>query len=197
MRITRRGFCYVITGIALYPWLSAVAQTDASPIKPVPVETNSIAYLMSDEAKRTASLNLRADESNGFVKRFWVENWTEPQQSFEWAVSVRQARHYEATIMISAPPGAQAEVEGPENKLQLACQAAIPQFYGFNWNRITPKTPLTLPAGNSKIRARLLQPIQTEHGAALKSLELLDVAERPAMDARIQSFSRITGSISA
>jgi hypothetical protein len=149
-----------------------------------------IAYLMADEAERTASLHVRIDETNGFVKRFWVQDWIDPRQSFEWAVSVQKAALYEVTLMISAPRRTQVEVEGPQNKLKLACQAAFPQFFGFNWNRITLKTPLTLPAGKGTIRARLLQPIQTEHGAALKSIELLDVAERPAMDARIRCSAR-------
>ena len=156
---------------------------------PVTVQPSHIAYLMADEARRTSSLTERTDDSHGFIKRFWVQNWRDPQQSFEWTVQVEQAAQYETTLMVSAPPGREIEIQGPRNQLQLVSQQAHPEYFGFNWNRITLPAPLSLPAGSSTISIRLLRPVTSgRFGAALKSIELLNVAERPAMDARILAF---------
>jgi hypothetical protein len=192
--ITRRAFNAGLAGAATYPWLPAWANAQQPPTlatTAIPVPSRSIAYLMADEANRPSSLETRTDETNGMVKRFWVQNWRDPQQSFEWTLDVKQAGRYGVTLMISAPPGSKVQVEGPTDK--LICETTQPRYGGYWWDRITLPTPLTLVAGKSSVRIRLLQPVTIgRFGAALKSIELLDMAERPAMDARIKAFKSDT-----
>jgi hypothetical protein len=146
---------------------------------------------MADRAVRSAALQDRTDETKGTVKRFWVQNWRQPEESFEWPIKVPHKGNYEVTLMVSAPTGTPIQISGPKG--DLTCDTTAPTRGGSSWDRITLPAPLTLPAGASTVRIRLLKPVTTgRSGAALKSIELLNVAERPAMDARIRSFKSDT-----
>ena len=148
-----------------------------------------IGYLMADLAHRSPSLRTKTDASRGWIKRFWVENWRDPSQYFEWSIDAEYAGDYEVTLMMSAPPESQVQVEGPYNSLVHTVRGASPEYSGFNWNRILLESPLKLRQGRSPIRIRLLKPLLASGtGAALKSIELLSSSARSAINARIAEF---------
>ena len=190
--LTRRAFGLAAAATALHSmapgWVGAQANSDAPAVTVTPTE---IAYLMADRAVRSATLQNQTDETKGMVKRFWVQNWRLPDDTFEWTVNVKRKGTYEVTLMISAPVGTPIQVEGPKGN--LTCETTALPLSGSSWDRITLPTPLAMPAGSSTIRIRLLKPVTTGGpGAALKSIELLNTAERPAMDARIKAFKSDT-----
>jgi Alpha-L-fucosidase len=190
--ITRRSFNVGATSTALYPLLpsSAKALADKSPTianSPVTVTRSQIAYLIAEDSLYPSSLTVKLERGVPGIKRFWVENWRDPEQTFKWKVQVEHAGKYEVTFMVSAPPGTPIVVEGAHGKLSF--EATQPGLHGYYWDRITLPTPLHLPKGESTISVDLLKRV-TEGwvGAALKSIELLDVKARPGFDARIKAF---------
>jgi hypothetical protein len=89
--------------------------------------------------------------------------------------------------MVSAPAGTVLTIQGPHSRLQ--CTTTEPGKGQYNWDRITLPSALIVPKGTSTIRIQLAQSLAAPSvGAAFKSAELLDVRERPAMDARIRAF---------
>lgn len=189
---TRRTFGLTATAAALHAFAPnwARPQSVSEPMA-VAVSPTEITYLMADRAVRSATLLDRTDETNGTVKRFWVQNWRQPEESFAWPVTVPHPGKYEVTLMISAPAGTPIQIFGPKGNLTFETTAT--SRGGYSWDRITLPAPLSLPAGKSTIGIRLLKPVTTgRSGAALKSIELLNVVERPAMDARIRNFKSDT-----
>ena len=197
-KLTRRSFTKGIVGTALFPFLSTLASRLIAEDSFIDVPPAAIAYLMADEARRPATLTEKLTEKmeSGVpgIKRWWVENWKDPAQVFEWKVRAEHAGKYEATIMISAPPGSPVVIEGPRGQLNLATSEPEfnyygPNFRGYYWDRITLPTPLSLPKGESTIRVHLLKPVtEGSFGAALKSIELLNVEARPAVNERLRKF---------
>lgn len=186
-KLTRRSFNKGIVGTALYPFLSTSACRLVAEDLFIDVPPAAIVYLMADEARRPTGLTEKFERGVPGIKRFWVENWKDPAQVFEWKVRTEQAGKYEATMMISAPPGSSVAIEGPREKFSLA--TSQPGFWGYYWDRITLPTPLSLPKGESTIRVRLLKPVtEGRAGGALKSIELLNVKVRPAFNERIRKF---------
>jgi hypothetical protein len=198
-RITRRSFNVGAASIALYPLLpasaknmfaedSAAGASSKNAPRPVIVGPSDIAYLIAQDSLFPTSLTVNLEDGKPGIKQFWVQGWRTPEQVFQWKLSVEHAGKYETTLMISAPPGTDLVVEGPHDKLAFQTTQQ-PAVYGYWWDRITLPTPLTLPKGESTIRVRLAKPvIEGRVGAALKSVELLDVKARPAFDARVKAF---------
>jgi hypothetical protein len=199
---SRRVFGFAASGAILHSILPGWAKAlhtprsgspddplESSPI--VRVTPDEIAYLMADRASRSPSLEVRTDETKGKVKRFWVQNWRQPEEVLEWKVNLRRGGSYDATLMISAPAGTRVQVEGPVDK--AICETTAPLRGGYSWDRIRLSSLLQFPAGVSTIRIRLLDPVSANHvGAALKSIELLSSDERPRMDARLRAFKSDT-----
>jgi hypothetical protein len=188
--ITRRAFNKAVSGAAFYPLLAplaGVAQTASAPPEPsIAIHPATVAYLMADEARRDPALKTRT-ESSGSPKRFWVEQWRDPQQIFAWTLQVEKSGDYELTLMISAPPGTAFEIGGPRNTLRVT--TSQPLHSGYAWDRITLPASLSLPTGRSQLSIRPVTAIASAgSGAALKSIELLKASARPALDARIRAF---------
>ncbi|MDG7000560.1 MAG: hypothetical protein JRN15_15810 [Nitrososphaerota archaeon] len=140
------------------------------------VDPVNITYLMADLCCRSNSLHVKTDASRGWVKRFWVENWRTPSQVFRWPIEVESAGHYDVTILVSAPPGSEFEVSGPNNSLRFETPATHPNYDGYNWNRIPLPSPLALSRGSGWIEVRMLKGAVTgKVAAALKSLELVNL----------------------
>lgn len=190
--LTRRAFGLAAGAIALHSIAPKWARAESAPaVSAVTVSPTEITYLMADRAVRSSTFQDMTDETKGMVKRFWVQNWRQPDESFEWPIKVPHKGKYEVTLMISAPAGTPIQIAGPKG--DLACvTTALPSF-GYSWDRIVLPTPISLPSGSSTIRTRLMQPVTTgRFGAALKSIELLNTTERPAMNARIKAFKSDT-----
>jgi hypothetical protein len=199
---SRRDFGFAASVAAIHSALPGWAKAFQTPhlgslsdaLKPYPivdVRPNEITYLMADRASRSGSLEDRTDETKGMVKRFWVQNWRQPEQVFEWNLKVQHSGSYDATLMISAPSGTRVQLEGPRNK--VVCATTATARGGYSWDRIAVPDPLALSAGNNNVRIRLMEPVSTgRSGAALKSIELISRAERPHMEARLHEFKSDT-----
>lgn len=187
MFISRRSFHLGAAGTAIYSLLPASAKALVAGHAHVQVTPVQIAYLIAEDADYPSSLSVKLENGKPGVKHFWVENWRNPEEVFTWKVLVEQAGDYEVTLMISAPPGTPVSVESAHEKLFVATTQPI--YQGYYWDRITLPNALHLPKGESTIRVRLIKAVtEGPVGAALKSIELLDVKQRPAFNARIQAF---------
>ena len=188
LKLTRRTFN---TQLAAAGFLLALPNEPqalfSSDLSAVPIQASGITYLLSYGAQFTPSLVVKGVPGRQGGKRFWVEGWKDPQQSFRWTVSSKHSGKYEATLMVSAPAGSVIEIQGPHNMLK--CTTTEGEKGRYNWDRIALPEALLLPKGTSIIQIQLAQAVTTPSiGAALKSIELLNIRERPAMDARIRAF---------
>jgi len=156
--------------------VSASPAGAASPTPVVQIGPGGITVLMADRARRS-------DQLEPFVVwgkpegRAWVRNWKSPDDSFEWTVEVPEEAPYEAIVLASGAAGDEIEIVGPANRLVL-------KLARKGWDRLGVPGKLALPKGQSVIRVRLLRPAD----ACLKSVELVNVAERPSIDARVKAF---------
>ncbi|HZU44937.1 MAG TPA: hypothetical protein VE994_19825, partial [Terriglobales bacterium] len=63
----------------------------------------------------------------------------------------------------------------------------------YNWDRVIAQGPLHIPKGGSTIRVQLRSPVEdTPAGAALKSVELLNVNRVTEVEERIRAFRSST-----
>jgi hypothetical protein len=195
--VTRRTFNTQLAAAGLLFALPSEAQSlIPADVPAVPIQASGITYLLGYGSRFTPSLVVKRMPGRQGGKRFWVEGWNEPQQSFEWSVSAKRSGRYEVTLMVSAPPGTVLNIQGPRNRLQ--CTTTEIKKGGYNWDRITLPSSLLIPKGSSTIHIQLAQPVTTPSiGAAFKSIELLNVRERPAMDARIRAFRSDTSWLGA
>ncbi len=168
-----------------------VAQTG---ISPVAVERRDITYLLANDSRRSASLKEFFPPYNPTWKRFWVQNWREPSQFFEWDVIAPENGRYQVTFMASAPKGTviSMKVLGSTRPLDFEFSQAkslYPYPLPYNWARLALSEPLYLPKGHSTVRVQLQKPIEVPStGAALKSVELLNVAMQRQMEDRVRAF---------
>ncbi|MCU1224267.1 MAG: hypothetical protein JWQ42_2360 [Edaphobacter sp.] len=186
-KITRRSFTRNLAASGLYFSLPKESQSLYSDSPTIAIQPSGITYLVSYGARITPGLHVKRVPGHQGGKHFWVEGWNDTQQLFEWSVVAKHAGDYEVTLMISAPAGSLINLEGPRNRLQ--CTTTESEKGHYNWDRITLASPLKLPQGISTIRIRLAHSIATPTiGGAFKALELLNIHERPAMNARIKAF---------
>ena len=187
--LTRRSFAKCLAG-GVVAGLELLADEPAQQAKnsQFPVSPSDISYLMADRAQRSDTLKIKQEPGKEGVKRFWMEDWRNPAQFFDWKVDVAEPGDYEITLMVSAAPSTRIRVRGPRNTAICETTWAGKFNPGYDWDRITLSTPLSLPKGQASIRAQLEKPVAGKVGAALKSIELLNVRERPRMDQRIRAF---------
>jgi hypothetical protein len=154
--------------------LSLAAQEEYPPIRLQPDDVN---VLMSDRAKINGGMKYYAHDGNQSHKRFWVQNWTKPEESFEWTVAAPHDGSYHGDMLIAGPAGLKVEIAGPKNKLIYALQEN-------GWDKVAVPGALELPKGTSRIFVRALEAANLK----LKSLELIDAADKTAIDERIKRF---------
>jgi hypothetical protein len=158
---------------------------------PIEVERHSITYLMADEARRSASLKEFIPLHNPLWKRFWIQNWRQPGQFFEWDITAPQSGKYQVTFIVSAPRGTAITVRLPGAHSSLECETTWVDHLSrrYNWDRLIAPSPLCLLKGHSTVRIQLRNPIEdTPVGAALKSVELLNVDRVTEMEECVRAF---------
>ena len=77
---------------------------------------NDITVLMADRARLTGGIKDFDAEPNS-PKRFWMENWTKPEDAFQWTVEAGKQSSCKIDLLISGLQGKQIEIAGPVNKL--------------------------------------------------------------------------------
>ena len=79
---------------------------------PIELHSKEINVLKANCAKRSVTLK------KCFIESFWVENWTSPDEYFEWSVESPKAADYVVDVLISGAADVPVEIIGPRNRLK-------------------------------------------------------------------------------
>jgi len=194
--ITRRNFL-LATSMTLGSSLISLARLQQQPSSlPVRLNSSGITVLMADRSQRSDSLK---EFRLGSIKRFWIENWSRPEEYFQWTVESPEAGPYDISLLIAGGPQIEVEIAGPQ-----ISSAALLSRHG--WDKVNASTALILPKGLSKITARLRrnneEPLKTLEskrkpndwfdrrgsGLHLKSLELTPAAAKSNIEKRVKAL---------
>lgn len=145
-------------------------------LAPIPIKSNDVTILMSDRAKFNGAMKV-FNIGRYNLKRFWVENWTNPEESFEWTVEAPQDGLYKAEILIAGAIGVKVEIAGPVNKLVCALQES-------GWDKVEVPGELKLRQGTNTITMKALDAANLK----LKSLELINLGDKTDIEQRIKEF---------
>ncbi len=194
--IDRRDFVKT-TGLTLGSVMLTGFRDSELPANPVQIHPAGITVLMADRAKRNDSLKEVKEDHP--PKRYWIDNWAKPDDSFQWAINNQEDAAYEVAMLISGGPDIEVEIAGSRNRL-----TGKPRKYG--WDRITATATLLLPKGLSTITVRLrdggegpVKSLELERkendwaerrgsGLHFKSLELTPIAARQKIEKRIKAI---------
>ncbi|TSA33823.1 MAG: hypothetical protein D4R64_13475 [Porphyromonadaceae bacterium] len=142
----------------------------------IQIKPNDVTILMSDRAKLTGNLKVfNIDPTN--LKRFWVQNWKNPDDSFEWTLNAPADGLYTADMLIEGAPGNKIEIAGPVNSLICTLQVT-------GWDKIAVPGELSLRKGTNKISVKAMEPANLK----FKSLELINLADKSNIEERIRKF---------
>ena len=164
----------------LFVFVIAIAARAApADTPPLVLDSGNINVLMADRAQLSGSLQVYTvwGKPEG---RAWVKNWKQPEDSFAWIVDAPEAGRYEVSVLAQGSAGAEAEIVGQMGQLSFR----LPK----GWDKLTLPEPLPLPKGRSTITLGLRKP----DNACLKSLELINVSARAAIQRRIQQLRAST-----
>jgi hypothetical protein len=150
---------------------------EQEPSSTVQIKLNDITVLMGDRAKIYGGIKYNAVSGPNSFKRFWMENWKNPNDSFEWTVEAPKKGQYKADILISGAPGVKVEISGPNNKIICALQEN-------GWDKLAVPGELELPKGTSIITLRAIEAANLK----LKSIELINSADKSKIENRIKEF---------
>ncbi len=165
---------------------SAAPQTIAqSGADPLPLDPNKVNVLKANASARSATT---AESS---PKGMWIQNWSDPQQTFSWEIQTPRADKYSVDVLVSGAPGSQIEIAGPRNTVKVAISYEN-DHWGNNWNKISVPGWLNLPQGTSTVTVRSPNPVaiatNEDHykGMALVSLELIASSQKRTIEKRIR-----------
>jgi alpha-L-fucosidase len=150
---------------------------DQESYPPVRLESDAVTVLMSDRATIRGGMNYYAHDGPKSHKRFWVQNWTNPDESFEWTVVAPQKAAYRVDALIAGPPGIRIEIAGPHNKILF-------RLRDNGWDKIAVSGELDLPKGTSRIMVKALDAASLK----FKSLVLIASEDKEKIDKRIKEF---------
>jgi len=149
----------------------------------VRLDPDRIAVLMGSDARLGGSLKVRWPEE--WPKRFWVENWTSPQDSFMWTVQAPRAAEFAVSLVAVSCPKVVVNCTEPPSPVKLELSGGTSRLTRWltfrdtspegQWIREEVQGVLHLPAGLSKITLRAAQ--KPEKGAMNLALYSLELAE--------------------
>ena len=138
------------------------------------LDRSEVNVLMADRATRRGMLNVTVwGKPEG---RAWVENWKQPEDSFQWLVEAPEAGRYEVNVLAEGSAQAEAEITTDGGRLTFRLAKG--------WDKLILPELLPVPKGRSTITLRLLKP----DNAKLKSLELINLAARDDIHRRIEQL---------
>jgi hypothetical protein len=154
--------------------------------QPTHVQSTDISYLLAEDAARNASPTyFDADRFYGGetkeCKRYWVHNWRNADDRFEWSVDVHSSGEYEVSLLIEGAARVNVEIACGSDRL-LATLARD------GWDKVTVPQTLFLPTGHNTITVRSPNPAGGQNGMALKSVELVPAVIRDTIDQRVKAF---------
>jgi hypothetical protein len=146
------------------------------------------------ESRVTSLKSHRAVASPGLVnsaaKGMWMENWSQPGQSFVWTVYAPQRGAYQVTLLVAAKGGSRIVVDSGVDSIE----AVVPEgddYWGENWQRFSLPRSLIVDGGETKVQVTRLglsgMPGQKHaKGAALLGMELLPAGQVAAHVAKVK-----------
>ena len=164
----------LICGTSIY---GAPQGIDQEQYPPVQIKSNDITVLMSDRAKIHGGMKYYPHNGEYHLKRFWVQNWTNADESFEWTVEAPQNGMYKVDILIAGAPGVKVEIAGPGNKIICTLQEN-------GWDKLAMPGELELRKGKNIVTVKTLEAASLK----LKSLELINSADKSKIENRIKEF---------
>ncbi len=152
--------------------------TVQEPVCPIVLNPEKINILLAVESACSASIGRMPAQGGLQAMRFWLKDWTHPDERVTWKVNVPRAGRYELTLIVkSAQTGAVIRASGPKNAITY-------DTHSTGWEREKAAGELELPEGESVITLKLFR----ENSVTLKSVELIEQAARPAIEQRIAAF---------
>jgi hypothetical protein len=116
-----------------------------------------------------------------------LESWTSPKKFLSWTVTNPVKGHFQVEALIAGKAGTRVALTSEACRLQFTLGAS-------EWQRIQAQRKLSLPAGRSTITLRLREGADSigTVPVKVKSLELVNLADRPDLDRRIRSLNAPT-----
>ena len=164
----------LISGTGIY---GAPQGIDQEQYPPVQIKSNDITVLMSDRAMIHGGMKYYPHDGEYALKRFWVQNWTNSDESFEWTVEAPQNGLFKVDILIAGAPGVKVEIKGPDNKIICILQEN-------GWDKLTAPGELELRKGANSVTVKTLDTASLK----LKSLELINSVDKSKIEKRIKEF---------
>ena len=163
------GLIMLINGSCIYDASQGIVLEPSPP-------SDDITVLMADSAKFNGGMKVyNIDGAN--LKRFWVQNWTNTDESFEWTLEAPQDGLYKVDILISGAPGVQIEIASSYNKIICTLQEN-------GWDKLEVPGELELRKGRNIVTVKTLVAASLK----LKSLELINSAYKTMSENRIKEF---------
>jgi len=153
-----------------------------SPVCPVVLNPAKINILLAVESAYSKSISSMPAASNLACKRFWLKDWTHPDESVTWRISNPKAAKYSVKLILkSIEGGASLLIKGARNEIRYTTS-------GKAWEHGLAQGELELPEGESVLSIQL----EKEGNVTLKLAELIAVEAFPAIEKRIADF-RVAG----
>jgi hypothetical protein len=168
--------------------LAPLAQ-DAKPRSPrtLKVHPAAVTPLMASDA--ALSGGLKEMYPGSAWKRFWVQNWKSPNDSFSWSLDVDKEEDYAITMLIrdETRKGDLCEVEFSAGEKRLKHVVKRVPY----WDRQTLDGTIRLAAGRSALSLRALK-LPPKARLSLFSIELVPAGAKREIEASVQSLRSST-----
>lgn len=149
-----------------------------SPVCPIVLNPEKINILPAVESACSKSIGRMPAHGGLQALRFWLKEWTHPDESVTWRVAAPQAGKYELTFIVkSERKGAVIRTIGPRNEISYASNST-------GWERTKAAGALELPQGESVVTLKL----ERENSVTLKLVELTEQGALPEIEQRIAAF---------
>jgi hypothetical protein len=149
-----------------------------SPVCPVVLDPAKINILLAVESACSKSIGRMPSHGALKSKRFWLKDWTHPDESVSWRISNPKAAKYYVKLMLNSnKEGASLTIKGSRNEVRYTTS-------GKTWEHGLARGELDLPEGESVISINL----EKEGNVTLKLAELIAVEAFPAVEKRIADF---------
>lgn len=149
-----------------------------SPVCPVVLDPAKINILLAVESAYSKSIGCMPAAGGSGSKRFWLKDWTHPDESVTWRISNPKAGKYLVKLMLDANGNSTSiTVKNGHNEVYYKTSSK-------SWQHGLAQGELELPEGESTISIHL----EKEGNVTLKLVELIAVDAFPAIEKRIADF---------
>jgi len=149
-----------------------------SPVCPVVLNPAKINILLAVESAYSKSISSMPAASNLACKRFWLKDWTHPDERVTWRISnPKAAKYYVKLMLMSNESGTSIGIKSSSNEVRYTTS-------GKTWEHGLAQGELELPEGESVISINL----EKEGNVTLKLAELIAVEAFPAIEKRVADF---------